>query len=449
MFHAWKNNAQSLEFTTLKTITYKLLTVLSVMLLGQVRADWPQFQGPNRDSHSPETGLLKQWPEGGPKLNWTFKDCGLGYSSAAIVGDRLYISGARGEQELLICLDAAKGKELWTCAIGPKFNFDGNSWGPGPRATPTVGDGRVFALGGFGNLVCVDAASGKLLWSKEMMKDLGGEVNPIGGGPGGKPGEAKTGWGYTWSPLLAGDQLICVPGGPQGAVAALDTKSGDVIWRSKELTAQAAYASPIAATIDGVPQYIVLHNGGLVGVSAKDGSLLWTFEKEYPDVAIPTPIYHDGHLFASACASAAMVKLTKSGDKFEVEPMYKGKATRTLKNQVGGSVLVDGHLYGYSEKMGWVCQEMLSGDQAWAARSPLKAGSVVAADGMLIVYDEDAAEVALVKANPEKFELVSKFALPAATAQKSPGGRNWTPPVINNGQLLIRDQELLFSFQIK
>jgi outer membrane protein assembly factor BamB len=379
---------------------------------------------------------------------WKTKELGLGYSSPAIVGKRLYITGAPEKEELLFCLDVVSGKKIWSCAIGPRFDFEGNSWGPGPRSTPSVADGQVYALGGGGNLICADAASGKLVWSKHMMKDLGGEVNPIGGGTGSKPGEPKIGWGYTWSPLVDGSSLICFPGGNQGALAALDRKTGNVIWRSAKLTSQASYSSPIAADIEGVHQYIVLHNAGVTGIAAKDGTTLWNWENEYPDVAIPTPIYSDGHVFATGCKTGALLKITKTGSAFAAEMLYKGKAVRTMKNDVGGSVLVDGHAYGYSDKIGWVCQEMLSGKQAWAARGPLKAGSVVAADGMLYCYDEDVAEVALVEANPKEFVLKSKFALPETTKFKAPGGRNWTPPVISNGLLFIRDQELLFCFKI-
>lgn len=426
-----------------------LLSLTIICLSGSLQADWPQFQGPTRNSVSTEKGLLTEWPASGPALAWTFKNTGLGYSCPAIVGDKLYITGARGAEEQLICLDANKGTELWKSPIGPKFDFEGNSWGAGPRSTPSVAGSMVVVLGGAGNLICVDAATGKQLWAQHMMKDLGGEVNPIGGGTGSKPGEPKIGWGYTWSPLIDGDRVICYPGGAKGAIAALDLKTGKTLWRSQGFTAMASYSSPIAVEIEGVKQYVVLHNGGVVGLSAKDGATLWSWEKEFPDVAIPTPIFVDGMIFASACKTCGLVKVTKSGDSFAAEMVFKSKATRLMKNDVGGPVVVGGHVYGYSDKMGWVCQKLPSGDQAWVAREPLKAGSVVAIGDQLICYDEDAAEVALVEANPEKFVLKSKFALPQTTANKSPGGRNWTPPVVNNGHLLIRDQELLFCFKIK
>lgn len=435
-----------------KCLSIGLAACMGVTLCTNLLADWPQYQGPGRDNHSTETGLLKQWPEAGPPLAWTFRQSGLGYSSPAIVGDRLFITGARQEQEHLIAIDTSSGQELWAVPIGPVFDFSGNAWGPGPRSAPTVAGSRVFALGGRGNLVAVDTQSGQVVWSKHMMQDLAGEVNPIGGGPGTKPGEEKIGWGYSWAPLVDGDRLICFPGGPQGALTALNFVDGQLVWRSTSLTVQASYASPIAAEIEGVLQYVVLHNTGLSGVSAADGSLLWQWDKSYPDVVIPTPLLHDGQIYVSAGSNPStcgLIQISKQDNQFSAQQKYSSKATRVMKNQVGGSVIVSGHAYGYSDKIGWVCQEVATGNQKWAARNPLKAGSVISAEGLLYCYDEDNAVVALVVADSEKFQLASSFKIPEQTAHRAPSGRNWTPPVIANGHLYIRDQELLFCYKIK
>src|SRR6185295_15284508 len=202
--------------------------------------DWPQYRGPNRDDVSAEKGLLQQWPEKGPPLLWTFSNAGVGLSGPAVVGGRFYTLGGRGETEFLIALDVDKLKdgapaEAWAVKIGPLFDFKTNNWSSGPSSTPTVDGDAVYALGGNGDLVCVAATDGKERWRLNLPGQLEAEVNPIGGGP------AKLGWGFTWSPLIEGSHLICLPGGPKGTVAALEKKTGRVVWRSAELTEQAAY----------------------------------------------------------------------------------------------------------------------------------------------------------------------------------------------------------------
>jgi outer membrane protein assembly factor BamB len=189
-------------------------------------ADWPQYRGPNRDDVSSEKGLLKEWPKEGPKLLWSYKETGVGLAGPAIVGDRLYTLGGRGKDDVLIALDisGAAPKELWATGVGPIFEWTGNSWSSGPSATPTVDADRIYALGGNGDLLCAARADGKEIWRKNLPTDLGAEINPIGGGP------KKLGWGFTWSPIVEGDRLICLPGGPKGTVAALNKLTGEMIW---------------------------------------------------------------------------------------------------------------------------------------------------------------------------------------------------------------------------
>lgn len=425
----------------------------AVLLSGNgITADWPQYLGPNRNGISTESGLLNEWPESGPTLDWTFSDAGVGFSSMTIANGRLYTCGARGEQEFLICVDLKTGKEIWSAPIGELFNFDGNQWGAGPRSTPSVSDGKVVALGGGGQLICFDAESGKPIWKQHMMQDLGGEVNPIGGGPGTKPGEAKVGWGYSWSPLIDGDIVIGNPGGPKGAAVAWELATGKVIWRSAEFLDQASYASPVVAEIEGVKQYVFLHNDGMTSIAANDGRKLWNWEKKYADVVIPTPIVLGNQIYVSAGSSPStcdLVTIKKDGDAFVAQSEYKGKAQRVMKNAVSGSVILDGKAYGYSDKLGWVCQEVKTGNQIWASRQALKAGSVISADGKLFCYDEENREVALAEVNPKEFIIRSKFTLPMETKFPSPSGKNWTPMTLSDGKLYVRDQEHIFRFAIK
>lgn len=415
-------------------------------------ADWPQFRGPHRDGISAETGLLKSWPESGPPLVWTYKEAGVGFSGPAVVGDRVYLAGGRGDSEFVFALDVKKGTQLWATKIGPLFTWKGNSWNAGPSATPTVDGDRVYALGGGGELVCVEAKSGKEVWRKSILKDLAGEVDSIGGG------QDKVGWGFTWAPLIDADHLICVPGGKDGLVAALDKKTGAVKWRSKQLAEAATYSSPIVAEIDGVRQYIIMTYEGTAAVSAKDGSLLWYYkrEKPYRDVSncvvIPTPVVQGNQVFTSAgwTAGCDLIKVTRAGNKFSAAKVY---SNGNLSNENGGFVLLNGYIFGYSNEgktKGWICLQLTSGRVLGTERRRLRGGSIIAADGLLYLYGEDDGTVVLLEPSIRGvWDEKGRFEIPEKSTIGKPNGKIWTHPVIANGKLYLRDQNLLFCFNVK
>jgi outer membrane protein assembly factor BamB len=415
---------------------------------GPLRADdWPQYRGPGRDDVSAEKGLLPRWPEGGPKLLWTYANAGVGYSGPAVVGSRYYTLGARGDTEFLIALDLEKVKdgapaEAWSARIGPLHDWPANQWSSGPSATPTVDGDAIYALGGKGDLVCVAAADGKERWRLNLPSALEAEVNPIGGGP------RKLGWGFAGSPLVDGTRLVCFPGGPKGTVAALDKKTGKVAWRSAELAEQAAYTSPIPAEIDGVRQYLVLTNQGLRGVSAADGRLLWKFDREMGTEVVNSPIAQGNRVFITVGAGRGcfLVRVKRAGNAFTAEEAY---ANRNLANHHGNVVLRDGHLYGGSEGKGWVCHILESGELAWADRGKIPFGSVTWADGRFYCTGERDGATALVEATPKGGTVVGRLALPRASALRKPKGQVWTPPVVAQGRLFLRDQELVFCYDLR
>jgi outer membrane protein assembly factor BamB len=309
-----------------------------------------------------------------------------------------------------------------------------------------VDSDAVYALGGRGDLVCVAAADGKERWRVNLPNDLGGEVNPIGG----DPTAAPQGWGYSWAPLVDGDRLICVPGGPKGLLAALDKKSGKVLWRSKDVSDQAPYSSPVFAEIGGVRQVIQVTNLGIYGVAVDDGRLLWSYRREppYDDVVIATPIVHDNFVFATVGFQQGcdMIKLVPDGKAIKVEKIF---SNRSIQNRDGGVVLVDGHVYGHSENRGWFCVEFPSGKLAWTERDKLGRGSVTVAGGRLYCCAESGGEVVLLEPSPQGWSEKGRLKLPRESEKRKPSGRLWTHPVIANGKLYIRDQELLFCFDVK
>ena len=410
--------------------------------------DWPQTQGKNRDNKSKETGLLSEWPQDGPSLLWTFRHSGVGYSGPAVVGDRIYIMGGRNGRAELLSIKATSGELVWSKPFNSKtFDFEGNSWGAGPRATPTVAGEMIYALAGDGELAAFNT-KGEIQWQKNMVSDLGGEISIV------DAGEPETyGWGFCWSPLVDKNKVICVPGGSQGMVAALDRGTGEVIWRSKNLTDAATYSSPIKATVDGVDTYIVMTQSGMAGIAASDGELLWNYKRDQPysDVVIPTPVYHDRYVYASVgSAGCDLIKLDKQNELcFNVTKVY---FSRNMKNELGGFVLHSGHIYGSSARRGWVCQTFENGELEWYSKrvpDALGEGSVAYADGHLYLYAEREADVALIEAFPEGYREKGRFKLPEESKMRAPSGKNWTHPVIAGGKLYLRDQELLFCYDIE
>lgn len=420
----------------------------SLLACPVLSGDWPQYRGPERTGVSSDTNLLDTWPAGGPKLLWTYRTTGVGYSGPAIVSDVLYTCGGREGSEFLIALDLKQTppRELWSVKIGPLFTWKGNSWNEGPNVTPTVHGDAVFALGGFGDLLCVESISGKERWRVNLPRDLDGEVNPIGGG---LDEPTPLGWGYSGAPLVDGDHVIVSPGGKQGLLAALDKSSGKVIWRSKSVAEQTSYASPMMVTLDGVKQYVQAINSGIVGIAADDGRLLWNYRREsaYDDVVIATPVIMDNMILATVGFGQGcdLIKVTSSNSVFKVDRILSDKS---LQNRDGGVVIVGKHLFGHSENRGWVCKEMSTGKELWAERNKLGRGSVSAAGGRLYCLSEEGV-VVLVEASLQGWNEKGRFKLPEASTKRKPSGGVWTHPVIANGRLYLRDQELLYCYELR
>jgi outer membrane protein assembly factor BamB len=402
------------------------VAVVSLGNAGAANFDWPQWRGPDRSDVSKETGLLKKWPAEGPKRVWLYENAGNGYSGPAIANGKYFTIGTREGNECVLALDANTGKELWVAKIGGELD---NKWGSGPRGTPTVDGDRVYAMSGKGDLACINIADGKVTWTASM--------NALGG---------KTpGWGYTESVLVDGDKVVCTPGGSKGALAAFNKADGKVIWRSTDFTDEAQYASIIPADINGQRQYVQLTMQHVVGISAKDGKQLWSSDWPGRTAVIPTPIYRDSHVYVSAGYGVGC-KLVKIDASNKATTVYENKV---MKNHHGGVILVGDHLYGYSDGGGWLCQDFKSGDEVWAERNKLGKGAIACADGMLYCLDEGSGTVVLIEASPKGWSEQGRFKLEPQTKIRSPQGRIWTHPVISNGKLYLRDQDLIYCYDVK
>ena len=406
-------------------------------------ADWPQWRGPDRDDVSKESGLLKTWPDGGPKLLWTFRNAGAGYSGPAVVEATLYSMGADSRAEFLYALDTISLKKAWSAEIGPVF-CDGH--GDGPRGTPTVDGDFVYGLGAQGELVCVDAAGGGVVWRKNLKTDLGGEM--------------WSEWGYSESPLVDGDLVVCTPGGKNGTMAALDKKTGEVRWRSKDWTDKAAYSSVVAAEVGGVRQYVQMTGESVAGVAADDGRLLWRCRRNSPTAPVPTPIVDGDQVYVTSGygAGCVLLRLTAHGKEVSCTEVHKNK---NLVNHHGGALLTGGCVYGYDDNKGLVCQDFPTTEIVWAQkdyeplwdkehnRGVFGKMSLACADGQLYCYGEDAGTVLLIEATPKGLNVNGRFAIPEQTKLKRKSGKIWTHPVVADGKLYLRDQDLIFCYDVK
>ncbi|MBU6399620.1 MAG: PQQ-binding-like beta-propeller repeat protein [Verrucomicrobia bacterium] len=389
--------------------------------------NWPQWRGANRDDHSTDTGLLKEWPAGGPPLAWKITGLGPGYAGVSVAAGRIYTMGDGPGSSYLFALNEPDGRLLWKAKVGQPGGGGGYE---GPRCTPTVDGELIFALGQFGDLVCVDTASGTVEWHKNLETDFGGKM--------------MSGWGYAESPLVDGDHVICTPGGPQGTIVALDKKTGAVAWRTKDFTDNAAYCSLIIAEIGGVRQYIQLTDASVAGVAAADGKLLWRAPRVGRTAVIPTPIFHDNQVYVSSGYGVGcnLFGISANGGPFKAEPVY---ANKVMSNHHGGVVLVGDDLYGYSDGKGWVCQEFKTGKMTWSEREKLGKGSLTFADGHFYLRSEGGpGTVALIVATPAGYQEKGRFDQPDRSDKNS-----WPHPVVTGGRLYLRDQDVLLCYDVR
>ena len=398
-----------------------LLLTLSTFVLSTFAADWPQWRGPNRDGVSTETGILDEWPEGGPKLLWKATGVGAGFSSVSVANGRIYTMGDGKESSKVHCLDQKDGKIIWSSK--PVGKTGGNY--KGTRCTPTFDDGHLYALGQFGDLVCLRAFDGSEVWRKSLTKDFGGRSG---------------GWNYTESPLVDDGKVIVTPGGKQGAVVALDKKTGELVWQSKEFTDGAQYSSLIVREFGGKRQYIQLTGANVVGLEASTGKVLWQAPRKGKTATISTPIFHEGHVFVSSAYGVGCngFKVTHSGGRFSAKEIY---ANKTISNHHGGCIRVGDYVYASSSGT-LACVELKTGKEMWRQRSAGK-GAILIIDGKIILRAENG-PLALVELNPKEYRQISKFDQPERSKAKA-----WPHPVVSDGVLYVRDQDILLAYDVR
>jgi outer membrane protein assembly factor BamB len=403
-----------------------------VALTSLLAANWPQWRGPQRDGISDESGLLQEWPEEGPPLVWKVDGLGDGYSTPAVIGDRIYLVSSEGlENEFVQALDTKGGGRLWSKRIGNVGEPKQNPSYPGARSTPTIDGDVLFALGSDGDLVCMDRHTGEIRWQKNVRSDFGG-----------KPGE----WAYSESPIVDGDAIVVTPGGEEATLVALNKNTGDVIWKSPVPGGdEAGYASIVVVHAGDVKQYVQFLAKGLIGVDANTGKFLWRYDRtaQTSPANIGTPVTRDGYVYSgSHYAGGALIRLNGTPEGFVVEEIYFDKK---LPTAIGGAVLVDDYMYG-TNRATMTCTDFKTGEVKWTQERGLAPASLCYADGCLYLHGERDGEVALVEATPDEYRERGRFTPPGVPEKGQ--SQAWAYPVVAGGRLYIHDWGTLWCYDV-
>jgi outer membrane protein assembly factor BamB len=372
-----------------------------------------------------EIGLLKKWPEGGPKLAWSVKNLGKGYSSATVVDGTVYVTGMDDQKQGYLFAFNNDGSPKWKTPYGPEMGKSGPAVA-GTRGSASVSDDRIFVMSSLGKLCIFERENGRLLKIIDLLEQSGAK-------------QAR--FGFAECVLVDGKKVICTPGGPDTSLMAIDKDSGETIWQTTGLSQQSAYCSARLIKHGNRQLVITLVEKGIVAVDPDTGKVLW--QQEQPNrfgVRSSPPLYADGMIYFCAGGGSGGMQLALAEDGMSVTPTWTDK---TLDPQMHGVVLIDGCIYGtaQSRNKGLVCLDWKTGKVLWNA-SEVKMGVVVSADNMLYVYNGDGT-VFLVKPNPNAFEPVSRFVVSEGTDE------HWAHPTIANGRLYIRHGDTLMVYDIK
>jgi outer membrane protein assembly factor BamB len=406
---------------------FLLLFLAPILTEGQQKIDKSDWRGPNRDGVFQEKNLLKQWPENGPELLWSFVGLGFGHSSVSVANGKVYVTGIKdtiASQGTLYTFDL-NGKLLWQTEYGKDFSLNFH----GTRSTPVVVGDLIYVGSGMGAVYCLNAETGAKVWSVDFIEDLG--VDSV------------IQFGYSESVLIDGDKLICVPGGKENNVVALNRFTGKKIWGCKGFEEPATYNSPILVNYNGQRLIIAMSASSVMGIDAETGEMYWRVQQTQQNkIHANTPLYFDGKIVVSSAgrdSTSGLVQLKLSENGKSAEVAWRNKK---FINLMGGLVRIDTCIYGSAylkndwQAINWNTGEML------AQNKDLGGGSIIYADGMFYCYAENDGEVALVDASPKKFEIVNRFKVPLGTNQ------HWARLVIADGKLFVRHGDALMVYKI-
>jgi outer membrane protein assembly factor BamB len=384
---------------------------------------WPQFHGPRRDNVSRETGLLRKWPEEGPKLVWKSSECGEGFSGVSLAEGKIFTAGDFDDVERVLALDL-DGRVVWQ-------TLNGESWTgpyPGSRTTPSYSEGVVYQMNPKGRLAAYRADSGEEVWAVDLVDAFGARYGT---------------WSMTENVAVEGDLVFCVPGGSKALVVALDKKTGRTVWTNTALDETAAYCSPIVVTHGGVRQLIALAQKSIISVDVETGKLLWSHAHVTPhDQNVNAPVYSDGYVFAASGHSGGGRLVKIDPDNRDAKEVWWDE---DLDNCHGFVMLMDGSLYGSacrSGGKGFFCADFLTGEVRYREKKMTKL-SLTAADGLIYGVTQTG-EMLLIEPRPDRFEVVSQFQTPEDSRALC-----WSHPVVCGGRLYVRRGEYLYAFDVR
>ena len=393
-----------------------LISTICICLNAQDIAQW---RGPNRDGIYNESGLLKKWPDQGPKLLWHFDELGDGHTSAAVTSTGVFTTGMIGDKGFVFAFDL-KGKLRWKTQYGAEWAVSHN----GVRSTPLVVMDKLYLLGSYGELLCLSVADGKTVWTIDVVK---------------KYGARNIEWGLTENLLFDGKVLYCTPGGEDASLVALDRNTGKELWKSKGNGETSAYCSPMVIQLQSKKLIVTMMEKSICGFDASDGTLLWKFEHiNKTNVHPNTPIYKDGYLYCTTGYAKGGVMLQLSSDGSSVTQVWKNES---FDPKMGGVVVLDGRIYGTGDRSRkFYCLDWKTGREIFSL-SNLAPANIIAAEGLLYVYSETG-KVSLVEPKPDGINIISTF--------KVPFGENphWAHLVIKDKKLYVRHGTSLMVYDI-
>lgn len=399
-----------------------ILTIACLFYVLVSAAQQPtHWRGPSANGIYDEKGLLEKWPESGPEILWNFEGLGDGYSSPAIANRTIYVSGMPEEGKGYIFAFTLDGKLKWKKSYGDEFYTEY----PGARSTPVIVGDLMYIQSATGNVVCMDANTGDIKWTKNIFKDFDGQ---------------QIHWAVTETLAVDGDKVFVTPGGKKNNVVALNRKTGDVIWSCEGNGEQSAYCSPLLVKLPA-RTLLVTHTGEhVIGIDVANGKLLWKHSQtNRHKVHANTPIYNNGEIFyfSGYGQGGGLIKLSADGSSI-TQQWFNPK----MDNRIGGAVLVDGYIYGSGDNNRfWMCLDWKTGDIKYEAKG-FANGTVISADGKLFGYTDNG-RLFMAKASPTGFDVLSETKVDLGT------GQHWAHPIINNGILYLRHGNNLIAYKVK